>query len=342
LSSSLASDTSCTVQPVILNSIVLKIENFVKPSFFPPAITDWDRSFLCLISAQFTGWQDALLIVRPDTLLAWHRKIARWKWTTCFKGMGRPRINPEIRALVIRMKKENRTWGAKRIHGETQKLGIEISESSIRAILRRARLHPWDGTPSPSWSQFLRSHKRVWAIDFFTVHSAAFKMIYVLVILDIHSRELISTYVTKNPSCEWVENTMRGQLSAVEPPELLIRDRDPAFEHSNLDSILRSRGTQPIRCPRRSPKANAYVERLNGTLQRECTDHFLFFTEGQLKSTLDEYSEYYNIARCHQGLGQRVPVSNLSVSNQEARSPLANVGARAFLDGLHHEYFLAA
>ncbi len=238
------------------------------------------------------------------------------------------------------MKAENRLWGPKRIHGELLKLGFEISETSVRNILRRANLNPWNYTPSTTWREFIQRHERVWAMDFFTVHSTLLKRMYVLVVMDLRSRVLITTKVTSHPTGEWVSNVLREQMFQ-QTPNGIIMDRDPAFSDAVLKNLLRSEKVRIMRCPRRSPKANAFVERLNGTLQRECTDHFLFMNERQLQKVLDEYKEYYNQARCHQGLDQNVPFQ-IEPKPKLCTNNSTQVDARQFLGGLHHEYIAAA
>jgi putative transposase len=234
--------------------------------------------------------------------LKWHRRLAAKRWTKD-KPLGRRPVSREIRKLVIEVKNKNRFWGPKRIHGEMIKLRIEVSESSIRNILRRAKFDPLGPPQKESWREFIARHKTVWAMDYFTVHSATFKRLFVLVMMDINTRELICTRVTAHPTREWMANVLRFQLSENPvAPNLIIRDRDPSFDGDEIENILKSTGTRFLRCPRRAPKANCFVERLNRTLQEECTDHFLFFSERQLENTLKRYQRYYNEHRPHQGI----------------------------------------
>jgi len=156
---------------------------------------------------------------------------------------------------------------------------------------------------------FSSATKRSVAIDFFTVHPATFKRMFVLVIMDIHSRRLISTRVTTHPTAEWAARVLNFEITEGELPAGIVHDRDPAFESVQFRNLLNQNDVKNLRCPRRTPLANAFVERLNGTLQRECTDHFLFFNEAQLQRVLKEYQSYYNQARPHQCLDQRIPNS---------------------------------
>jgi transposase InsO family protein len=237
------------------------------------------------------------------------------------------------------LKKENRLWGPKRIHGELIKLGVQVSETTVRNVLRRANLRPWDGQGSENWKSFFKRHKNIWAIDFFTVHSATFKRMFVLVIMDIHSRRLISTRVTPHPTAEWTARVLNFEITEGDIPDGIVHDRDPAFESVQFRDLLNQNDVKNLRCPRRTPLANAFVERLNGTLQRECTDHFLFFNEAKRQRVLKEYQSYYNQARPHQGLGQRIPNSRETNELPMIKgASLKKVVSRPVLEGLHHDY----
>ena len=304
-------------------------------------VTQADRSFLAVLSQSFTSWKEACFLVKPETILKWHRQWAKWTWTT-HRG-GRPDLDPEIKALIIRIKSENRIWGPKRIHGELMKLGVQVSETTVKNVLRRANL-PTDRSPTAgNWKEFFKRHKHIWGIDFFTVHSAFMKRMFVFVIMDLSTRELVSVRVTSHPTKEWVLNVIRGEWIKQElPPQGIVHDRDPAFDNAGFRELLLSQGVKDLRCPRRSPLANAKVERVNGTLQRECTDHFLFMNERQLQKALSEYQEYYNRDRCHQALEQRTPVA-MGGGMPKAQAPrLTEITSRKYLSGLHHGYRQAA
>ena len=300
-----------------------------------------DRSFLAVISQSFTSWKEDCFLVRPETIRKWHRQLARWTWTT-HRG-GRPDLDPQIKALIIQIKSEIRLWGPKRIHGELIKLGVQVSETTVKNVLRRANLTPDHSPSSGNWKEFFKRHKHVWGIDFFTVHSAFMKRMFVFVILDLTTRELVSVRVTSHPTKEWVLNVIRGEwIKQESAPQGIVHDRDPAFDNADFRELLSSQGVKDLRCPRRSPLANAKVERVNGTLRRQCTDHFLFFNEQQLQCAIHEYREDYNRDRCHQALGQRTPIATEADSSKARDSRLSEITSRKYLSGPHHGYRKAA
>ncbi len=306
-----------------------------------PAFTPADRTFLSLITQSMKNWRACCFIVKPETILGWHKSLARWKWTTNRKGK-RP-LDPELKELVISMKRANRTWGPKRIHGELLKLGFQLSETTVRNVLRRVRIDPWNGETSETWRKFFQRHQDVWAIDFFTVHTAFFERLFVFVILDIRTRKLITARVTAHPSAVWVGRVLNWEITErATPPQGIVHDRDPAFESATFRSLLNLNQVTNLRCPSRSPMANAYAERMNGTLRRECTDHYLFLGERDLQRTLNEYRTYYNQARCHQGLNQRPPAPAQWPIPRHGQPNPTEIGSKKYLQGLHHEYFHAA
>jgi transposase InsO family protein len=295
----------------------------------------------------FTSWKTACLVVRPETVLKWHRDIAKMLWSHSLGG--RPTIPAEIKNTIFRIKKENRLWGPARIHGELLKLGIEISESSVRNVLKHAPNFNDPNSQRLPWREFIGRHKNVWAMDFFSVHSATFRQLRVLVIMNIHTREIISLRacdgVTKDG---WVSNILRHEIGEQtdSPPALLIHDRDLNFRSEATQAVLKSSGIKSVRTPYRAPLANCFVERLNGTLQRECTDHFLFFNARQLERTLQEYKESYNRHRPHQGLDQKIPMASPKMGSNPG-DPISlgtesDLSSLRFLNGLHHSYFRKA
>jgi putative transposase len=300
-----------------------------------PKFSALDRSILALLTRSMRNWRNACLILQPETLLKWHKALARWKWTTDRRGR-RP-IDQDLRALIIRMKRENRLWGPKRIHGELLKLGIQVSETTVRNVLRKARTDPWSGKPSENWRDFFRRHQNIWAIDYFTVHSVSLKRIFVLVIMDLKTRTLIATHTTSNPTARWAAATLNEEISkSPAHPDAILHDRDPSFESKSFRSVLNDQKVANMRCPRRTPIANSVVERLQGTLRRECTDHFLFFGKRHLNRVLREYGSYYNHSRPHQGLNQKTPIPRPSRRNSTRNA--CRPASRLILGGLHHDY----
>ncbi len=305
-------------------------------------ITTENRNVLLVFTKLYDRWRDACALVQPETILKWHRQIAKMHWTHNLGG--RPTIAPEIKTAMYRIKKENYLWGPAKIHGELIKLGISISESSVRNVLRNAPHFNNPSTKKLSWREFINRHKTVWAMDFFTVHSATFRTLHVLVIMNIRNREIISLRASDGmPTSEWVSNIIRNSVAESEQtPSLLIHDRDRKFRSYETQTVIKSCGIRSVQTPFRAPLANSFVERLNGTLQRECTDHFLFFNSRQLERTLQEYKEYYNHHRPHQGIHQKIPCPTRtfsSLNNIPSELIASELDSLQFLHGLHHSYF---
>ncbi len=307
-----------------------------RPRFLPH-----DRQILTKLALALRGWREACYIVKPETILEWHKRLVRWKWTFKKSGSaGRPSVADDLIAFVVRMKRSNPIWGAKRLHGELLKLGYRLSESSVRNILRAAGEDPGGGLPSMKWRQFLTMHKTAWAIDLFTVESAFLKTFFVLVILDIKNRVLIATSVTPISDGEWVANVLRSEMAERSTPDLLIHDHASIFRGADVKNLLVSRKVRVAMTPVYAPMANCFVERVIGSIRRECTDHFLFSGRKHLQVVLDEYRLYYNTARCHQGIDQRVPMAMENGEKGPRNPPVSTsvISAFPYLGGLHHEY----
>lgn len=298
-----------------------------------------DRAILASIGGSFKKFRRSCLIFTPETLLKWKRNLEKWKWT--YKSKGRPKVKRDIKSLVIEMKKKNSLWGAKRIFGELKKLGIKVSVTSVRNILRNAGFDPIDKQPSLSWNEFLKRHKEVWAIDFFTVETAFMQTYYVFVIIEIHSRQLIDVAVMKSPTSNAVEQVILNSLPYRSGPDLMIRDRDPKYGKGFNKKMKELHGTKVVAVPSYSPNLNAYCERVIGSIQRECTNHFLCFNDSHLRQIVSSYKKYYNKQRPHQGISQKIPGKPDGNTGDDVCSP-ASVKSEKVLGGLHHHYFRAA
>ena len=268
-----------------------------------------------------------MVIVRPETVLRWHRAGFRafWRWKSRSRG-GRPRIDPDLRDLIRRMSWENFLWGAPRIHGELLKLGYQVSQSTVAKYMVRRQ-----GPPSQGWRTFLRSHAReIAAIDLFVVPTIGFKLLYALVILRLDRRLLVYTSVTATPTAEWIARQINEAFPWDEAPGYLIRDNDGAYGEV-FRRRLRVIGIRDRPIAPRSPWQNGSVERLIGSLRRECLDHVLVLGERHLRHVLSIYATYYNHTRTHLALGKDAP----------NRRPIETSGAIAvlpILGGLHHRY----
>jgi putative transposase len=249
------------------------------------------------------------LFVQPATLLRWHRDLVRRRWAYPHQR-GRPALAAELRELVLRLARENPTWGYRRVHGELCRLGYKdkIGASTVWTILRRAGVAPAPKR-SAHWRQFLRAQaKGVLAVDFFTVDTVLLKRLYVLFVIEVATRRVHVLGVTPHPVGEWVSQQARNLFMQAGDDlgwfRFLIRDRDTKFTTA-FDAVFAAEGIQVLRTPVRVPRANAYAERWIGTVWREVLDRMLIFGRRQLVSVLTEYAEHYNVHRPHRAWGRR-------------------------------------
>ena len=278
-----------------------------------------------LVSRLRRDWRRHLVVVRPDTVVRWHR--AGWRWRSRSPG-GRPRLSPEVRVLITRMAQENPLWGRERIRGELLKLGIVVSNRSVRRYRWRAPGRP----PSQTWRTFLRNHAHaIWAADLCVVQTLTIRTLYVLMFVNHGRRELVHLAVTAHPTAAWgwrqlVEATAWGRR-----PKHLIRDRDRVFGGDFRDRA-QALGIDTVLTPVRAPRANAVAERLVGTLRRNCLDHVIPPDEHHLRTLLAEYVDYYNRDRPHRRLRLEPP----QPQPRSRPGPRRSVRARPVLGGLHH------
>ncbi len=237
-----------------------------------------DRLLFVWLYRLYPALLDAIFIVRPETVMRWHRRgfLAYWRWKSRHIG-GRPRIEAELRALIRRMNRENPLWGAPRIHGELLMLGVDVAESTvIRYIARRRR------PPSQGWKTFLRNHAAgIASVDLFVVHTISFRLLYGLVILRHARRQLVSIAVTATPTAQWIAGQVTDAFPWNEAPKYLLRDRDGTFG-SAYTRCIRAMGIRDHPTAPRSPWQNGHVERLIGSIRRESLDHLVVFGEAHL------------------------------------------------------------
>src|SRR3984893_16976254 len=280
--------------------LALYIERGVKPR----RIDSVTRIGLTLLSRCF-NWRDALVVVRPETMIRWHR--AGWKLFWRLKSRsGRPPIPTEIQALIRRMANENPSWGEERIANELLvKLGIQVSPRTVNKYLpRRPTRRP---RRDMRWSTFLRLHARgIIACDFFVAVTATFRLLYVFVVIEHRSRRLIHCNVTAHPSAAWTLQQLREIVGLQDRYEYLLHDRDCIFA-SHLDESITKLGVKVLKSPPRSPTANAICERVIGTMRRECLDWLIPLSESHLRSILKSWIPHYNTARPLMALGPGVP-----------------------------------
>src|SRR6267154_2427474 len=245
---------------------------------------------------------DAMVLVKPATVLDWHRKGFRLYWRRRSRRLGRPRMNREIHELIRQMSQANPLWGAPRIHGELLKLGIEVSQATVGRYL------PWrPKAPSPSWRSFLQNHRHdTAAVDMFVVVTATLQLLYAVVVLGHERRKVIHFDVTPNPTQAWLARQITEAFPWDTAPRFLLRDRDASYGQTFRDRVQAMAIEEVVTAPR-SPWQNAYVERIIGSIRRECLDHVIVFDERHLRRVLSTYFEYHHHSRTHLSLDKDCP-----------------------------------
>src|SRR6201982_1483150 len=269
-----------------------------------PKLMPRDRLLWVWLSRIWSGWRSALAIVKPETVIAWHRVGFRlfWTWKVRRGRPGRPVVSREVRNLIRRMCRENPSWGAPRVHGELLKLGIDIGESSVSKYMVRCRK-----PPSQTWRTFLQNHtQQLVSIDFFTVPTLRFQVLYVFLVLAHDRRRILHCNVTAHPTAEWTGQQLREAFPFDQLPRYLLRDRDAIFGPDFREQV-RDMGIREVLSTLRSPWQRAYVERVIGSIRRECLDHVFVFNESSLRRTLASYLDYYHRSRQHLSFGKASP-----------------------------------
>ena len=290
-------------------------------------LTNSDR----LVFVQLYRWYPSILkaitIIRPETLVLWHRAGFRryWRWKSRCMG-GRPPISAEVRALILQMSVENRLWGAPRVHGELLKLGFTVAQSTVAKYMARK------SDPSgQSWGTFVHNHvPQIAAMDLFVVPTLGFNLIYALVIVRLARRELVWLNVTAHPTAEWIARQITEAFPWNEVPRYLIRDRDWIYG-AVVTRRVRAMGIRDKPISPGSPWQNCFAERLIGSIRRECADHVIALGEQHLLRVLHSYARYYNETRTHRSLDKDAPLSR----------PIQRIGriiSQALVGGLHHQY----
>ncbi len=294
-----------------------------------PKLTKADRAFWVALCSLWPHWQSALILVKPETVIRWHRKDFRlyWSWKSRNRG-GRPPIDAEIRTLIRRMARENPTWGAPRIHGELLKLGFEVGEATVSRHMPLRRK-----PPSHSRRAFLRNHTQdLVSIDLFVVPTATFRVLYVFLVLEHERRRVVHFNVTDGPSAQWTGQQLVNAFPYDSAPKYLIRDRDKIYGAAFVRRV-RAIGIEQVLTAPRSPWQNSYCERVIGTLRRECLDHVIVLGEQHLRRILRQYLEYYHGSRTHLALDKDAPEPRERESVDGGK-----VVALPMVGGLHHRY----
>ncbi len=294
-----------------------------------PRITQRDRILLVWLSRVCSGWKKALVVVRPETIVGWHRQGFRlyWKWKS--RRAGRPCIDWPLIKLIRRMHKENPTWSAQRIQGELAKLGMTVSDNTVLKYMGKPKP---DADKRQRWRTFLKNHaKHTVGIDFLVVRTILFRAIYVFVAISHDRRKILHWSVTARPHSGWAIQQLRQTFDFDTTTKYVIRDNDGIFSEEFKQTITRF-GLKDTPTAPHSPWQNPFAERVIGTLRRECLNHVIILNEKHLRSVLTDYIDtYYNVARTHMSLNKDSPVSRpVQAEGEIVSTPI--------LGGLHHIY----
>ena len=326
----------------LLGSTTIALENLalrhqllvLQRSVVRPHLSRWDRILWVWLSRLWTDWRASLVIVQPATVLAWHRRGFQlyWRWRSRASSVGRPRLDPELRQLIRRMARENPTWGRRRIRAELALLGYCVAELTVARYMHRT-----SPRPSPTWRAFLTSHARdIVAVDFFLVPTLTFRLLFVFVVLRHDRRELLHLNVTEHPTAVWTARQILEIFPNETAPRYLLRDRDAVYGEC-FTRCLANMGIREVIIAPKAPWQNPFVERVIGSIRRECLDHYLILNEAHLRRLLRGYIAYYNTARPHQSLDHNSP------QPREVHPPeLGRVVSIPQVGGLHHLYQRAA
>ena len=287
-----------------------------------------DRWLWVLLSRIWTEWRTALVIVKPETVIAWHRRGFRlwWAWKSR-RRIGRPTVPADVRTLIRTMAEANPRWGAPRIHGELLKLGIDVCQATVAKYMGRRR-----PPPSQTWRTFLANHiGQIMAADFFVVPTATGRLLFVLVILAHARRRVVHVAVTEHPTAAWTGQQLREAFPWDQAPRYLVRDRDHAF--AGWANTAKALGIEEVLTAPRSPWQNAYVERFIGSVRRECLDHVIVFSAIGLQRLMHVYCAYYEQSRTHLSLNKDAPVPRRIAWPGDGR-----IVAIPQVGGLHHRY----
>lgn len=292
-----------------------------------------ERIFWVLLYCLWPGCVDPLRILKPDTLLRWHRRGFRlyWTWRSRARRGGRPPNPQDLQDLIRRMSQENPHWGAPRLHGELL-LGFEVSQATVAKFMIRRR-----GPPSRSWRTFLRNQApRLAGVDLFTVPTVTFRILYVLVVLRLDGRRVIHFNVTQHPTSQGAGQQIVEAFPWDESPRYLLRDRDGVYG-AEFRRRVKALGIGEVLTAPRAPWQNPFVERLIGQIRRGCQNHVIVRSDDHLRRVLRSYLAYYHTARTHFALGKQSPQPR--PIEQRARGRII---ALPHVGGLHHEYRRAA
>src|SRR5213594_4444298 len=296
-----------------------------------PKLRTTDRLFWIGLARVWAGWRQPLVIVTADTVLRWQRRRFREYWSKLSGRStgGRPAVHAEIKTLITRMATANPLWGAPRIHGELRKLGIDVAERTVSRLMPKRRPRP-----SQTWRTFLANHVGdLVALDFFTVPTARLRVLFVLIVLAHHRRRVVHFNVTEHPTAHWTAQQIVDAFPDDSAPSYLLRDRDQVYGEQFRHRV-KGMGIQEVLTAPHSPWQNPFVERLIGSVRRECLDHVVVLSERHLCRILTRYFAYYHRSRTHLSLDKNTPDTR-----PIARPAFGHIIIQIpEVGGLHHRY----
>lgn len=302
-----------------------------------PRWTNGDRRVVVILARLISHWREVLLLIKPDTLLDWHRQLFKLVWRhKSTAPVHKSPLPPETIDLIKRMALENRLWGAERIRGELLKVGIRVSKRTNQKYMRQA----WPARPTgQTWRTFLHNHAQdIWVCDFLPVVDLFFRQHFVFFIAHLASRRIVHVAVTDTPTDLWTAQQLREATPFGEAPKYLVHDHDSKFG-AHFAAVASGTGLKQLKTPVGAPNANAVTERFLGSVRRECLDHLLVMSVAHLRRVVKEYVRYFNTLRPHQGLGQTIPDAVQASPLSTVNTPIC---AYPILGGLHHRYQRAA
>jgi len=321
---------------LVAENLVLRQQLAVLKVGRRPRLRPVDRAFWVVVSRVWSRWMDVLAVVKPATVIAWHRRGYARFWAQKSRRPGRPPVAPELIELIVRMANENPTWSRRRIAAELAKLGLDVSKDSVAKYMPRPA-GPHGRPPSTTWATFVRLHLAgTIAVDFLTVPTVTFRTLYVFVVLSLERRLLLHVNVTAHPYAAWAAQQMVEAMGPEVQALRLLRDRDGIYGRA-FDERVGRLGLETVRITPRSPWQNGYVERFVGTLRRALLDHVIVLGERHLLRLVRDHALYYNRDRPHMSLSGHAPAQRV-VEGPE----MGKVIALPRVGGLHHRYLRRA
>lgn len=293
-----------------------------------PKLENTDRFILAGLCRLFNSWKPVLLVVKPETVIKWHRKGFKYYWRRKSRHIGRPHIDWKLIKLIRRLQKDNPLWSAQRIQEELAKLGYSVCDNTVSKYMKKPRADP---DQRQRWQTFLRNHaKHIIGIDFMVVRTIFFRTVYVFIMVSHDRRKILYFNISSNPHSQWTIQRLCGTVAYDETTKHVIRDNDAIFSWDFKLTVHRL-GLKDTLTAFRSPWQNGTCERVIGTLRRECLDHMIILNEKYLHSVLSKFIEYYNSYRTHMSLDKDTPVHR-TVQRE------GKIVSQSVLGGLHHVY----